>query len=252
MMCDLQQSKSIRPNANAKASMLVSLDILEIGRISVFLLYAIATIGVIMGVYWEHEEFEVTKRKRGWLLLLLSLGAETFLTITLFGIDSEISQRQQKIIERQQSEIIALRKNGIARSIEVSAFAARLADSPLASVEIRYVVPCTDCESLSFWISEALKKANWSVSSITPIDPIDRNWVRVVGHLHAQSSGITVVVNSPDKISADRRTSSLAALMGALSQTLGFNFAGYDAAVMGGVDVSMPPDLIRVVIAPKA
>jgi hypothetical protein len=206
---------------------------------------AAAEFSLGIGIWLESPK---NKTRIEWFGLILVLGGcvvSVIATVLLLIFDEGVSSRQNE-------EIIALRKNGIARSIEVSAFAARLADSPLASVEIRYVVPCTDCESLSFWLSEALKKANWSVSSITPIDPIDRNWVRVVGRLHAQSSGITVVVNSPDKISADRRTSSLAALMGALSQTLGFNFAGYDAAVMGGIDVSMPPDLIRVVIAPKA
>ena len=80
--------------------MSVSLEILEVSRVSIFWLYAIATVGVILGVYWEHEEFEQAKRKRGWLLLLLSLGTETFLTIALFGIDSEISHRQQSTIEQ--------------------------------------------------------------------------------------------------------------------------------------------------------
>jgi hypothetical protein len=226
--------------------MLVSLDILEIGRISVFLLYAIATIGVIMGVYWEHEEFEVTKRKRGWLLLLLSLGAETFLTITLFGIDSEISQRQQKIIERQQSEIIAAFKNSLPRTIDVQALSTQVANAPPAKAEIRYVSECADCESLSFWLSEALKKANWSVSPPLPITAQDRGWVWSVLSLHAQSSGITVVMDSPDKITADPKK-SVGALLGALTKALAYNFN-----IQGGVDVTMPGDVIRIVIAPKA
>jgi hypothetical protein len=113
------------------------------------------------------------------------------------------------------------------------------------------VTACSDCETLSFWLSEALERPNWTVEPVIPIDPPDRNWVRAVGSLHAQSSGITTVINSPDKITADPKT-SLGALNGALTQALGFNFFEYNASIMGGVDVTMPSGAIRVVVAPKA
>lgn len=206
---------------------------------------AAAEFSLGIGIWLESPK---NKNLIEWLGLILVLGGcvvSVIATVLLLIFDEGISRRQNE-------EIIALRKNGIARSINVSAFSKRLEGAPPARVEIRYVVACSDCESLSFWLSEAIKGAHWSVDPLIPIDPPDRNWVRAVGHLHAQSPGITVVINSPDKISADPATSSLAALLRALSQALGFNFAGFDASVWGGVDVTMPDGLIRVVVAPKA
>jgi hypothetical protein len=54
-----------------------------------------ATVGVILGVGWEDEAFSKKRRHIGWLLLLFSLGLETFLTIALFAADSEIIGRQR-------------------------------------------------------------------------------------------------------------------------------------------------------------
>jgi hypothetical protein len=202
----------------------------------------LANIGVVTGVAFENETNSPGKRHAGWRMLVVSLGAEILFSSVTFAIDLEVGRRQN-------SQIIALRKNSIPRSIDVSAFSKRLEGAAPGRVEIQYVAACSDCESLSFWLSEALKKASWTVGLVIPIDPPD--WVRVVRSLHAQSAGITFVINSPDKITADPKT-SLGALGGALSQALGFNFLGYDTNVMGGVDVTMPADVIRVVIAPKA
>jgi len=229
----------------------VSTDDLEIVRFVVFWLFIIANAGVVAGVVLEREKNSHATKENGWRLLVISLGAEIFFSTVAFGIDLEIGRQQKAEIGRQNAEIIALRNNSIPRSINVSAFAERLAGAPPAKLEIRYVRQCADCESLSFWLSEALKKARWPVDPPIPIDPQNGDWVRIVQSLHAQSSGVTVVFDSPDKITADPK-SSIGALMGALMHSLGFNFSGYDVNTRGGVDSTMPSELIRIVIAPKA
>jgi hypothetical protein len=205
----------------------------------------VASFAVGIGIVLENPKWSLAN-----VLVIGGVALEAVCTLLLFGFDEGISNAQQSKIERQNTEIIALRKNSIPRSIDVSAFAERLAGAPPSDLEIRYVRSCIDCESLSFWLSEALKKAHWPVDAPIAIDPQNGDWVRVVQSLHAQSSGITVVISSPDRITADPK-SSLGALSGALGQALGFNFLGYDANTRGGVDVTLPPELIRIVIAPR-
>lgn len=208
-----------------------------------------ATLGGVLvgvGILRESETWNTAA-----ILVLIGVIIEPIFTLWLFVYDENISRAQEAKIGRQNAEITALRKNGVPRSIDASAFSEQLVSAPPARAEIRYVVACADCETLSFWLSEALKKANWSVDPAIPIAPQDRNWVRAVQSLHAQSSGITVVFDSPDKITADPK-SSIGALSGALQRAFGFNFLGYDVATRGGVDVTMPPELIRIVIAPRA
>jgi hypothetical protein len=206
----------------------------------------VASFAVGVGIVLEDPKWSLAN-----VLVIGGVALEAVCTLLLFGFDEGISSAQQSKIERQNAEIIGLRKNSIDRSIDASAFAERLAGVPPARIEIRYVSPCTDCESLSFWLSEALKKANWQRDAPIPINPQNGDWVRIVQSLHAQSSGITLVISSPDQITADPK-SAIGALFGAFVQALGFNFAGYDANTRGGIDVTMPPDLIRIVIAPKA
>src|SRR6185312_7351470 len=56
--------------------------------------------GVILGVGLEGEGFKKRTQHIGWLLLLASLGLETYLTILIFSIDSETIHRQQTKIEQ--------------------------------------------------------------------------------------------------------------------------------------------------------
>jgi hypothetical protein len=201
-------------------------------------------IAVGIGIILETPESPSRKQRIAMWLVIIGIVIEPICTLVLFAFDEGIS-------DAQNSEIIALIKNNLPRSIDVSAFSEQLTGGPPARVEIRYVVACSDCEFLSFWLSEALKKAQWSIESIIPITPQDRDWVRAIHSLHAQSSGITVVIGSPDKITADP-TTSLGVLFRALNQALGFNFLGFNSSVSGGVDITMPPEMIRIVVAPKA
>jgi hypothetical protein len=205
----------------------------------------LATIAVGCGIVWESGPLEV--HHVAHRLVIWGIVAETICTVGLFVFDNGLNDVQVAIIRAQNEEIIALGKNSLPRSINVAKFTEQLTAAPPSAVEIRYVVACTDCEALSFWLSEALTKAHWSVKPPIPVNPPDRNWPSAVSSLHApQQSGISVIVDSPDKITADPKT-SFGALNWALTQQLGFNFN-----ISGGVDVSMSPAVIRVIIAPKA
>jgi hypothetical protein len=85
----------------------VSLDQLEDARIVLFVLYAVATIGVVLGVYLEKETFVSRTKHFGWQLLIVSLASELFFAVTIFSIDSEISNRlRAALLEvRQQAAI---------------------------------------------------------------------------------------------------------------------------------------------------
>jgi hypothetical protein len=73
---------------------------LEIAKLAFFVAYVVATIGVIIGVYWEEERFPKEKQQRGWRLLIGSLALDTLFTIFIFGTDGWIGsiQRAQIIL----------------------------------------------------------------------------------------------------------------------------------------------------------
>jgi hypothetical protein len=201
----------------------------------------VASFAVAIGIVMENPKWSLANA-----LVVGGVAIEAVCTLLLFGFDEGISSAQQSEIGRQNSEIIALRKNSLPRSIDLQAFAKQFVGVPPARVEILYVPVCTDCWWFASWLADGLNKANWSVGKPIPIAPTDRNLLLALHSLYAQSWGVTVVINSPDKITADPK-SSLGALNWALASALGANFG-----LQGSVDVSMPADMIRVVIAPKA
>jgi hypothetical protein len=83
---------------------------LEIAKALFFVAYVASTIGVIIGVYWEGDQFPKEKQNRGWLLLIRSLAADTLFTVLIFGTDGWIGRIQR-------SEIIALENKLAARSL---------------------------------------------------------------------------------------------------------------------------------------
>ena len=50
---------------------------LEVEKFVFFVVYVAATIGVIIGVYWEGEGFPKEKQQRGWRVLVASLAVDT-------------------------------------------------------------------------------------------------------------------------------------------------------------------------------
>jgi len=100
---------------------------LEIAKFVFFCVYVAATIGVIVGVYWEGEHFDKATQQRGWRLLVGSLAIDTLFTVLIFGTDGWIGHIQR-------SEIIALEEKLAPRvplnGAQISAI--RLAAKPFA------------------------------------------------------------------------------------------------------------------------
>jgi len=87
----------------------VSTDQLEGVKLALFLLYIVATIGVIVGVYFESERFSPATKDNGWKLLIISLALETLFTVAIFSLDSGISRRQKAEIATLE-ELVAGRQ----------------------------------------------------------------------------------------------------------------------------------------------
>ncbi len=84
---------------------------LEIAKHAFFVVYVLATFGVLVGVYWEGDQFSKEKQHRGWSLLVASLAVDTLFTVLVFGADGWISAIQR-------SEIIALEKRIAPRNLD--------------------------------------------------------------------------------------------------------------------------------------
>jgi hypothetical protein len=68
---------------------------LELAKLVFFVVYVAATIGVLIGVYWEGDQFPKEKQQRGWTLLVRSLAVDTLFTILVFSADGWISTIQR-------------------------------------------------------------------------------------------------------------------------------------------------------------
>jgi hypothetical protein len=76
---------------------------LEIAKFVFFAVYVAATVGVIVGVYLEGDQFDKETQQRGWRLLVGSLAVDTLFTVLVFGMDGWIASIQR-------AEIIALER----------------------------------------------------------------------------------------------------------------------------------------------
>jgi hypothetical protein len=123
--------------------------------------YVLATIGVLLGVYWEGEHFPQQTQQRGWRLLLLSLALDTFFTLSIFAADGWISQLQRR-------EIVALQIQAAPRvltSEQISNIVAAL--KPFGSQTYDLSIPPT-LEPGSGLVSQligTLRQAGWTLQS---------------------------------------------------------------------------------------
>lgn len=116
-------------------------------------LFVVSTIGVIIGVYLEHRNFSQPVQDKGWRLLLLSLGLETFFGILIFAADGGVSAVQQ-------SEIIALDKRIAPREMDPAALADLLQKFPKEPFDL-CVTPGIEDEFLHEMV-DGLRLAGWT------------------------------------------------------------------------------------------
>jgi hypothetical protein len=140
------------------------IDLLEYVKIAFCVIYAAATVGVIVGVYWEGDQFGKEMQQRGWRLLVTSLAFDTLFTILIFSADGWISHIQR-------GEIIALETKAAPRSIEHDAAAAivrAIKTTSLPAVRITY--PDGDREALNYatQIAAVLKDGGCAVKGPFP------------------------------------------------------------------------------------
>jgi hypothetical protein len=132
---------------------------LEISKLLFFIVYVAATVGVIVGVYWEGDQFPKEKQQRGWTLLVISLAFDTLFTILVFGSDGWISAIQR-------SEIIALESRLAARTLsdaQVAGMRSKL--GRFADQSFQIITYWQNKESLSIAerIADALIGAGWKI-----------------------------------------------------------------------------------------
>ncbi len=130
---------------------------LEIAKFAFFAVYVAATIGVIVGVYLEGDQFDKETQQRGWRILVRSLAVDTLFTILIFGTDGWISSIQR-------GEIIALEDRLAARTLsdtQVSAIAEKL--KAFGGQEFDIVTYWKNPEALGLAnrLYDALLKAGW-------------------------------------------------------------------------------------------
>jgi hypothetical protein len=134
---------------------------LEIAKNVFFVVYVAATIGVIVGVYWEGEQFPKEKQQRGWTLLVRSLAIDTLFTILVFGADGWISAIQR-------SEIITLESRLAARSLsndQAAEIVSRL--NRFHDISFQIIPYWQNKESLSIAdrIADILMSAEWTLNN---------------------------------------------------------------------------------------
>jgi len=133
------------------------IEALDFAKFVFFVSYIAATIGVIIGVYWEGDQFDKAMQQRGWTLLVTSLALDTFFTILIFGTDGWIGHIQR-------NEIIALENRLAARSLSAAQSVALIERlKPFGGQEFDIVTYWKSPEALAFTngIYDALIKSGW-------------------------------------------------------------------------------------------
>jgi hypothetical protein len=225
---------------------------LEIAKFVFFVSYVAATIGVIVGVYWEGDQFPKDKQQRGWTLLVRSLAADTLFTVLVFGTDGWISA-----IQRQ--EIIALTGIGNAiapRGVDVNELTNELKDQPRLPVDILYTPGDSDSYLLANSISFGVVNAGWTLRNINPTPPLTDKWGWSGGYCLV-STGVVVLTNKLTKEEFDslmkplneRVKTPVFVLTNALIDSLRGSAAGKGVIPLSCDEV--PPGMLQIVVAPK-
>jgi len=184
------------PSEKHRKTNLVTLAIFDIAALellssAIFWTYMGAAVCVVIGIYWEKEEFSKEKRHKGWLLLLWALGIETALGVGLHAVDDEISSRQRTVIASQQRTIEQLLSPRRLSSKQREKLAAVAASSKLPFV----LMTSPDAETWDFGMSIAgvLKENGWDWQpfgggGLSPLDGRPAAGATIADHMEIQAS----------------------------------------------------------------
>ena len=165
----------------------VPIDALLAAKRILFWLFVVATVLVVVGVYWEGEHFEKKKRDRGRRLLMGALAAEILFTVLIFEIDELVSHIQLE-------KIIALESRLAARTLsaaDAKEIAARLNRFAGQSFEIHPYVDDQESVDISDQISTVLNSAGWSPYKSENSFGILGVVASIAVHFHAEASQST-------------------------------------------------------------
>jgi hypothetical protein len=158
------------------SAMLNNITSLECLKVVLFALFCATTIGVIIGVYLEQDEYAAATQKIGWRLLLYSLGAELFFSVLIFCTDSRITALQRTEIIRLDSKLVALApRQQLLQGHLRSGFISNVKSFPGQKVETRYCraypQPSFDDEAIgtAMLIASALVQAGWESPHAVPV-----------------------------------------------------------------------------------
>lgn len=174
---------------------------LEVAKFVFFVVYVAATIGVIIGVYWEGEKFDKKTQHRGWLLLVTSLAIDTLFTILIFGTDGWISQLQKSQISEAlnraanaETTLAEYRKQRLLTQGQKNRIARVTKDFPSVTF-VAYMVPEQEPWTFVLDIASALRAGGWDWK------PVPGGWQPIDGN---PSEGVTiadhVVVVAPSEL----------------------------------------------------
>ena len=215
----------------------LNIDYIELLRVGAFVLFVASAVGVTVGVFWENEDFEKSKRHKGWLLLVWSLGAEILLTIFIFVSDGEISSRQR-------AEIISLQKKLAPRALS-RANRDRIVEKmkQFAAQEYFGMVASDVGDAWDIWreVSLALELANWK--RLPPPGASATSFGPPAGIPLAPQPGVMILFSASQWNALHSRAEVLAAAI-----TDEGIAAGAGPAV-GAVDGN--PNALMIVIGPK-
>jgi hypothetical protein len=139
----------------------VSVDHLEEARFYLFVIYAVATACVVIGVYLEKDSFSTSIKDVGWRLLVISLAAEVLLGIAIFSLDSKISDKlRYALLEvRQRTANRDIKPNDMdTMSSALSGFSGEAAEINVFPVNFETVF-------IAVKIYGVLLNAHWKVSA---------------------------------------------------------------------------------------
>ena len=132
---------------------------LEIAKVVAFVAYVASTIGVIVGVYWEGDQFPTERQQLGWRVLVASLAFDTFFTIIIFGVDGWIN-----VIQR--GEIITLETRLAARTLsdtQAADIKNRAAQFQSQTFQVITYWDDDECMEIANRVADMLIAAGWQI-----------------------------------------------------------------------------------------
>ena len=194
---------------------------LEVAKFAFFVVYVAATIGVVIGVYWEGEKFDKETQHRGWLLLVTSPAVDTLFTILIIGTDGWIGQIQRSQISEAlnravnaETTLAEYRKQRYLTEGQKDRIARVTKEFPSVPF-VAYMVPEQEPWTFVLDIASALRAGGWTWLSVPggwqPMDGNPSEGLTIADHmvvvapseLREQAEALKVALTDPAVLGMD-------------------------------------------------